>query len=136
MTTKKFEPIKEKCGEIVDYILASHDMPSDDSQLFKLRLSVEEAVQNVVDYAYKNGDGFLEVSTEKDNDNVLQIQLKDAGKRFNPVEKEDPDVTLSADEREIGGLGIFLCKKLMDNVSYKYEDGCNNLTLEMNLNKK
>ena len=60
---------------------------------------------------------------------MLTILLKDAGVPFNPLEKEDPDVTLSAEDREIGGLGIFLCKKLMDHIEYKYEDGCNVLTM-------
>ena len=59
----------------------------------------------------------------------LIITLRDAGKPFDPLAKEDPDITLSAEERKIGGLGIFLCKKLMDSVRYEYKDGCNIFTM-------
>lgn len=127
---KRFDPIKEKCGEIVEFLMSSEDMPTDEGLQFKIRLSVEEAVENVVQYAYEGGIGWLEVETKLGGDGVhLTITLKDAGVPFNPLEKEDPDVTLSTDDRPIGGLGIFLCKKLMDNISYRYEVGCNILTM-------
>ena len=57
----------------------------------------------------------------------------DRGKPFDPLKKTDPDVTLSADERNIGGLGIFLTKKIMDDVRYEYKDGQNILTLKIAL---
>lgn len=127
---KRFEPIIDKCGEIIDYLMSSPDIPKDEALQFKIRLSIEEAVENVVRYAYEGGMGWIEVGTELDPEGVmLTILLKDAGVPFNPLEKEDPDVTLSAEDREIGGLGIFLCKKLMDHIEYKYEDGCNVLTM-------
>ena len=120
----------DKCGEIVDYLMSSPDIPQDSSLRFKIRLSVEEAVENVVRYAYEGGVGWIEVGTGLDPEGVmLTILLKDAGVPFNPLDKPDPDVTLSAEERQIGGLGIFLCKKLMDHIEYKYEDGCNVLTM-------
>lgn len=127
---KRFEPIIDKCGEIIDYLMSSPDIPKDEGLQFKIRLSIEEAVENVVRYAYEGGMGWIEVGTELDPEGVmLTILLRDAGVPFNPLEKEDPDVTLSAQEREIGGLGIFLCKKLMDHIEYKYEDGCNVLKM-------
>ena len=125
-----FDPINDKCGEIVEFIMNSPEMPEKDDLLFKIRLSVEEVVENIVRYAYANGDGFLEVYTEKDDAGMLTITLKDAGKPFDPLAKEDPDITLSAEEREIGGLGIFITKQMMDFVQYKYEDGCNILTMK------
>lgn len=127
---KKFEPIIDKCGEIIDYLMSSPDIPKDEALQFKIRLSIEEAVENVVRYAYQGGMGWIEVGTELDPEGVmLTILLKDAGVPFNPLEKADPDVTLPVDQREIGGLGIFLCKKLMDHIEYKYEDGCNVLIM-------
>ena len=127
---KRFEPIIDKCGEIIDYLMSSPDMPKDEGLQFKIRLSIEEAVENVVRYAYEGGMGWIEVGTELDPEGVmLTILLKDAGVPFNPLEKDDPDVTLSAEDREIGGLGIFLCKQLMDHIEYKYEDGCNILIM-------
>ena len=127
---KRFNPIKDKSSEIIEFVMSSPDIPDDDVLKFKLRLSIEEAVENVVRYAYDGGIGWLEADIHFDQDTLLlTIQLRDAGVPFNPLDKEDPDVTLSADERNIGGLGIFLCKKMMDNISYRYEDNNNILTM-------
>lgn len=131
---KRFEPIFSKCAEIVDFVMDSPDIPDDPDLNFKIRLSVEEAVENVVNYAYEGGMGWLEVGTELDASGViLTIMIKDAGVRFNPLDKDDPDITASAEERQIGGLGIFLCKQMMDGISYRYEDGCNILTMTKHL---
>lgn len=130
MTKKRFNPIKDKSSEIIEFLMSSPDIPDDEVLQFKLRLSIEEAVENVVRYAYDGGIGWLEAGTSLDQDSlVLTIELRDAGVPFNPLEKEDPDVTLSADERKIGGLGIFLCKKMMDSIEYRYENGNNVLTM-------
>ena len=127
---KRFEPIIDKCGEIIDYLMSSPDIPKDESLQFKIRLSIEEAVENVVRYAYDGGLGWIEVGTELDSEGVmLTILLRDAGVPFNPLEIPDPDVTLSVEDRKVGGLGIFLCKQMMDHIDYKYEDGCNVLTM-------
>lgn len=127
---KRFDPIFDKCGEIVDYLMSSPDIPDDESVQFKVRLSVEEAVENVVRYAYEGGTGWIEVDVGLDKQHPsLIIELRDAGVPFNPLNKPDPDVTLAAEEREVGGLGIFLCKKMMDSVEYRYEDGNNILTM-------
>ena len=128
---KRFDPIKDKCADIIDYIMSSPDMPTDEGLRFKIHLSVEEAVENVVRYAYEDGIGWLEAGTELDPGGLeLTIELRDAGKPFNPLDKADPDLTASAEERQIGGLGIFLCKKLMDTMNYTYRDGCNILTMK------
>ena len=120
----------DKCGEIVEYLMASPDMPQDESLQFKIRLSVEEAVENVVRYAYQDGCGWLEAGTEvNDKDLMLTVILKDAGVPFNPLEHAEPDLTSPAEERQIGGLGIFLCKQMMDSVEYEYTDNCNVLTM-------
>ena len=128
----KFEPIASKCGEIVETLMSSPDIPSDESLNFKIRLSIEEAVENIVRYAYERGDGWIEASTNNDGKS-LEIVLKDAGKPFDPLDRPDPDLTLSVEERQIGGLGIYLCKQLMDSISYSYKDGCNILTMKKNV---
>jgi len=130
---KRFEPIGDKCGLIVDYIMDSPDMPQDEGIKFKIRLCSEEVVENVVSYAYESGVGFLEVAVEKEGD-ILVLSFKDAGKPFDPLDKPDPDITLGAEEREIGGLGIFLCKQMMDEVTYNFEDGCNKFTMKIKIN--
>lgn len=130
MIKKRFNPITDKSSEIIDFLMASPDMPSDEALRFKLQLSIEEAVENVVRYAYEGGIGWLEVGTSLDHDSlVLTVELRDAGVPFNPLEAPDPDVTLPANEREIGGLGIYLCKQMMDTLNYKYEEGNNVLTM-------
>ena len=127
---KRFNPIKDKSSEIINYLMASPDMPEDEALRFKLQLSIEEVVENVVSYAYEGGIGWLEVSTHLDHDTlILTIELRDAGVPFNPLDRPDPDITLAAEERDTGGLGIYLCKKMMDNISYRYEDGNNVLTM-------
>jgi anti-sigma regulatory factor (Ser/Thr protein kinase) len=131
MIKKRFNPITDKSSEIIEFLMASPDIPDDNELRFKLRLSIEEAVENVVRYAYDGGIGWLEVGTDLDHDSlILTIELRDAGVPFNPLEKPDPDITLSAQDRDIGGLGIFLCKKMMDSISYRYQDGNNILTMK------
>jgi len=134
---KRFNPIKDKSSEIIEFLMSSPDIPDDDALQFKLRLSIEEAVENVVRYAYDGGIGWLEAGTNLDQDTlVLTIELRDAGVPFNPLEKEDPDTLLPAEERNIGGLGIFLCKKMMDSIRYRYEDGNNVLTMTKKIQKR
>lgn len=131
MTKKRFNPIKDRSSEIVSYLMASPDMPKDADLRFKIELSIEEAVENVVQYAYQGGIGWLEAGTSLDHESlILTIELRDAGVPFNPLDKTDPDVTLTANERPIGGLGIYLCKNMMDSISYRYEDGNNVLTMK------
>lgn len=120
----RFEPIAGKTAEIIEALMASEDMPISEDLQFKLRLCIEEVVENIVSYAYDGGNGWVEVGTQLD-DNTLTITLKDEGFPFNPLEKQDPDITLSAEERQIGGLGIFLCKQMMDKLEYERIDGCN-----------
>ena len=133
---KRFNPIKDKSSEIIEYLMASPDIPKDEALEFKIRLSVEEAVENVVRYAYEGGIGWLEAGTSQSHDGLtLTIELRDAGTPFNPLDKPDPDITLGAEERNIGGLGIFLCKQMMDSIEYRYEDGCNILTMTKRIDR-
>ncbi|MCQ2065184.1 MAG: ATP-binding protein [Bacteroidaceae bacterium] len=122
------DPIAGKSAEIIETLMSSSDMVDDPALQFKLRLCIEEVVENIVNYAYKEGDGYIEVGTELKGDS-LYITFRDSGVPFNPLEKADPDITLSAEKREVGGLGIFLCKQLMDRMEYEYRDGNNMLTM-------
>lgn len=128
MYTKRFEPIGNKSHEILESVMASPDIPSQEDLIFKIRLSIEEVIENIVQYAYEDGAGFLEVSTQRE-DGILYIHFTDAGTPFNPLEKPDPDISLSAEDRPIGGLGIFISKQMMDKIEYEYKDGCNMLTM-------
>lgn len=128
MYAKKFEPIAGKCPEIIEYLMASPDIPEQENLRFKIQLSIEEIVENIVQYAYENGAGYVEVSTHRGKDDLV-IRFKDAGIPFNPLEKPDPDISLSVIDRPVGGLGIFICKQMMDEVCYEYKDGCNILSI-------
>lgn len=124
----RFEPIAGKSAEIIEKVMSSEDISSEPALEFKLRLCIEEVVENIVNYAYERGNGFMEVGTSREDD-MLEIYFKDAGVEFNPLAAPDPDITLSAAERPIGGLGIFICKQIMDEMSYSYEDGYNVLRM-------
>ncbi len=96
----------------------------------QIDVAVEEIFVNIASYAYPDGTGTAEVRIAyNDSDNTVSITFIDQGQEYNPLAKEDPDVTLSASERQIGGLGIFLVKKTMDDVIYEFKDDSNMLTL-------
>ena len=92
---------------------------------------VEELFVNIAHYAYRNnGMGEAVISVQKHLDPAeIIIEFRDNGIPFNPLEKEDPDVTLSAEKRKIGGLGIFMVKKNVDDIKYRRENGQNILTI-------
>ena len=92
-------------------------------------LAIDEAFTNIANYAYGDKEGKVEISIQKD-DNVITIVMRDEGKLFDPLKKDDPDLSLSAEERQIGGLGVFLVKKNLDDVSYSYENNRNVLTMK------
>ena len=103
-------------------------------KLMEIDVSTEEIFVNVANYAYAPGKGNVIVNAELNADKtILTIVFSDRGIPFNPIEKNDPDITLSAEERDIGGLGIFMTKKMMDEISYEYRDGQNILTLRKKL---
>ena len=97
--------------------------------VFNLNLVLEEAVSNVILYAYPKEEQQEIVLTAKMSDKNLIFVLTDAGKEFDPTQAPDADVTLSAEERQIGGLGIFLIRQIMNKVEYQRIDGKNVLTL-------
>ena len=93
-------------------------------------VAMEEVFVNIAHYAYPESDGdmTLHIGFEEENRTVV-FRMTDKGVPFDPLQKSDPDITLSAEEREIGGLGIFIAKKTMDSVTYVYENGENVLTM-------
>ena len=96
----------------------------------QISVAAEEIFVNIANYAYAPGKGIATVRLAISQDPATAtITFIDRGTPFDPLKKEDPDVTLSAEEREIGGLGIYMTKKAMDEVLYEYKDGQNRLTL-------
>lgn len=104
-----------------------------DKDLFALQIVVEELVTNVIDYGeVPAGRPAARVELEADG-GVLTIVITDQGRSYNPLLREDPDTTLPAEERPIGGLGVHFCKKLTDTQVYARADGRNVLTLTKRL---
>ena len=110
----------------VDSFLENLDCPA--KAQMQIDLSVEEVFVNIANYAYGDEKGEAEI-TLSESDGVVTLTFRDGGVPYDPLAKEDPDTTLSVDERQIGGLGVFLVKKNMDDVKYAYENGKNVLTL-------
>lgn len=96
----------------------------------RLQIAVEEIYVNIVRHAFPGNEGEVafRIWLEREPSRIA-LQLRDSGIPFDPTAKEEPDVTLPADQREVGGLGIFLAKKNVDRMEYEYRDGHNILTM-------
>ena len=131
MTTKTFKAKTEALSDIlgfVDEMLEAHACP------MKIQtavcVAIEEVFVNVARYAYEGGEGEVSLGVSFDQSNhTVTFRMVDSGVPFDPLKKSDPDITLSAEDREIGGLGIFITKKTMDSVEYTFENGQNILTM-------
>ena len=100
----------------------------------QMDVALDELMSNVARYAYAPEEGDITVSLEILNDPLRAVlTLSDHGVPYVPLKKDDPDVTLTAEERQIGGLGIFIVKKSMDEMTYSYEDGQNIVTIVKHL---
>lgn len=94
----------------------------------QVRMAIDELVTNVASYAYQPGTGDVTVCADFEGEDLV-LTFTDSGTPYDPTKAREPDVTLPAEERPIGGLGIFLVRKAMDDVAYRREDGKNILTV-------
>jgi anti-sigma regulatory factor (Ser/Thr protein kinase) len=133
MSKLHFQPVKGQAREILDAILESPELSSCSmNTILSLRLACEEIVMNVTTYAYLPEDeGWLDVQIQKTD--RITICFQDGGVPFNPLEQENPDTEMSWKNRRIGGLGIFILRRKMDDVRYVYENNRNILTIEKNI---
>ena len=100
-----------------------------DGILMEINLALEEAVTNVILYAYpKDSVGYVDVCAQS-NGAILSLTLSDSGQEFDPTQAPEADITLDAMDRPIGGLGIHLVRTIMDTVAYRRENGKNILTM-------
>ena len=95
----------------------------------RVSLVVEEIYVNIAGNAYFPGEGDVVIRCTIGDDHSLELEFEDQGKPYDPLEEAKPDINLSAEEREIGGLGIFLYRSIMDETEYRFENGKNILTL-------
>ncbi len=117
----------ERLTEYIESTLETADAPM--SVVVKMNIALDEMFSNIVKFS---GASYADVSISVDDGNAV-LRLEDDGLMYNPLDKEDADTTLSAEERDIGGLGILMVKKSMDLMEYRYEDGKNILILTKKL---
>ncbi len=123
----------DNIGTVIDFVgEKAAALPFSNKSKNQIEIAVDEIVSNVARYAYKGKTGSVTVKVSSD-ESGMTITVIDSGIPYNPLEKEDPDICLSADERGIGGYGIFLVKKMMDNIKYEYLNAQNIFTMRKNL---
>ena len=131
MKEKVFSATKDALAEVMAFTeecLEAFGCPMKSSMA--ICVAVEEIFVNIASYAYGDGSGNASLCFGFDeNERLMTLTVSDEGIPFNPLERKEPDITLSAAERDIGGLGIFITKNTMDTVSYKNENGKNILTM-------
>ena len=133
---KTFEAKDEHLHDVISFveeILERHEVGMKDTMA--ITVAVEEMFVNIAHYAYEGDTGEATVSVEI-GDEYVKITLIDSGIPFDPIGKDDPDIKAGADEREIGGLGIYMVKKSMDECSYARENDRNIFTMKRMLNRQ
>lgn len=121
----------ENIDKAVSFLNAELDnLKCDPAIKTKIDVAVDEIFSNIANYAYKPVEGKVTIKfDETDDGKQVEIMFIDSGKPYDPLKKQDPNINLSLDEREAGGLGIYIVKKSMDKVFYEYKDNKNILTL-------
>ena len=128
MKSKTFFLNKETFDSALSYIEdCCSESGCDEDTIGQIIIACSEILSNIDSYAYENG-GSVEILS-KCRDNCMTLIFRDNGRYFDPLRKQDPDVTLPLSERRRGGLGIYIVKKLMSDVSYEYVDNRNVLTI-------
>lgn len=135
MKNLTIEALTDNLQAVLDFVdteLEGADCPM--KTQMQIDVAVEELFVNVAHYAYTPATGQARIDIEITEDpKKVMITITDSGIPFNPTAKPDPDVTLSAQERQIGGLGIYMVKKSMDSMDYRYEDGKNIVSITKTL---
>ncbi|MBQ9828358.1 MAG: anti-sigma factor antagonist [Lachnospiraceae bacterium] len=134
---KEFAAVKSELPAVTEFVerhLEEADCPL--KTLMQIDVAVEEIFINIASYAYPPGKGRVTVKVEAEKDpGSCTLTFIDSGKPFDPLDRDDPDVTLSAEDRDIGGLGVLMVKKSMDELDYKYENSCNILRIKKNFER-
>jgi len=104
-----------------------------EKRINEIEIAAEEALVNIFHYAYQGQEGDVEISCRVERGRTFIIEIIDSGMPFDPFSVSEPDTTLDVAERQIGGIGVFLIKKLMDEVTYQRDNNKNILKLAVNL---
>jgi len=100
----------------------------EEKKINQIQLAAEEVLANVINYAYPDKSGEVEINLTPEPSKQLEIEISDSGIAFNPLDLPEPDISTPMEKRQIGGLGVYLLRKLMDEVRYKREGERNILT--------
>jgi len=117
----------ERLHDFISTICGNHSI-SEEVQ-FALNISLDEVVTNVINYGYDDLESHVIDLHFSVGANSISVKVSDNGKAFNPIEQADPDINMPLEQRQIGGLGIFLVRKFMDDISYERINGRNILSL-------
>ena len=129
MTRLHFQPIQGKSLDIINAIIQADEVAPVADAWENLSVVVEELVLNIVDYSHSD---YLDVEVMRD-EKSMTLRFRDGGVRFNPLEREFPDFSIPMEDRQIGGLGIFMVIQYMDDVAYEHTGGENILTVKKEL---
>ncbi|MGM0609091.1 MAG: ATP-binding protein [Candidatus Muiribacteriota bacterium] len=126
---------RDNLNKIIDSVIEYYlSIFGSETIYHKLELILEEILVNICDYAYANKTGLIEINAHSDHP-FFYVEIIDSGKLFNPLENEEPQTSLSIDERKIGGIGIHLVKKFSDSVQYLRKDNKNILKFSIKAGK-
>ena len=117
---RKFIELVSRCAE---------EQGFSPERITEIGVATEEALVNVCNYAYQDGNGDVKVSCILDDENRFVIEIEDAGIPFDVLSTSEPDLIDDIDERKVGGLGVFIIKELVEDVQYRREDNKNILKL-------
>lgn len=135
MSEMKIEALTENLPEVLAFVdRALEDRGCPAKAQMQIDLAVEELFVNIAQYAYhpQVGSATVKVAILEQPLSVV-ITLIDQGRPYDPLAADEPDITLSAEDRQVGGLGIYMVKKSMDEIGYEYKDGQNILTIKKKL---
>ncbi len=127
-TMEQFEWLMSSIEEVLQ------ELSVPQKTIFTLMTACDEIIVNIIHYAYPQKEGEIEIHIDQ-RDGLVRCAFYDEGIPFNPLLKGEADTTLLAHQREIGGLGIHMVRKLMDQVDYAYRDGKNVLTIQKSIPK-
>ena len=122
--------IERICNDLKAFC-ASNDIG--EKKCFDIVIIVDEMATNVINYAYDDNQEHTFILSIEKNEELVHIQIIDDGVAFDPLQKTDPDLDSSLDDRQIGGLGVFFAKRLSQSITYTREDGKNHLDIIVNI---
>ena len=130
MKSLKLAAIIENLDQFISFVhTCSGECGFEGKRAMEIELAVEEALVNIFNYAYPEGEGEVEMQCALKNGKQFVIEIRDEGIPFDGLSRPDPDTTADIGDRQIGGLGIFFIKKVANEVRYSRTDGMNVLTI-------